>query len=152
MEKKIPERSRSILGRFYCINVWNMLSTNKWNKIASNIKLVFYSSTAYTALTIKFLAQVFLKTNCTVIMNWLIYCDYIMNTYSHSQILHYILLWCLKSSLYVWIQQWTSNETAEGINHFSDHESYHWEMKGIQGVSQKSWNIFFLKRFIDNTG
>jgi len=54
-----------------------------------------------------------------------------MNTYSHSQILHYILLWCLKSSLYVWIQQWTSNETAEGINHFSDHESYHWEMKGI---------------------
>jgi len=22
----------------------------------------------------------------------------------------------------------------------------------IQGVSQKSWNIFFLKRFIDNTG
>ena len=63
--------------------------TNNDSNLHTNINK--YKST-YTVHTIKFLAQVFQQTNCTVIMKWLIYCDNIMNKYSHSQILHYILL------------------------------------------------------------
>lgn len=86
--------------------------TNNDSNLHRNVNK--YKST-YTVHTIKFLAQVFLKTNCTVIMKWLFYCDNIMNTFTTLQ---YILLWCLKSPLYVGIKQRTSNETAEGTNNF----------------------------------
>lgn len=71
------------------------------NNNSNTYKTINKYKSIYTVHTSKLLAQLFLKTNCTVIMKWLIYYNTIMNTHSHPQILHYILLWCLQSSLHV---------------------------------------------------